>query len=145
MSTKGFTSVLIGALSEYSWAHEFKHASSTHDWLLTATCVIVSFFIFMLALKYVGAALAYVLYTRLGTLFIVLFETIVALKEDSEINLLRIFFILTPSLYTGLGTIGAVMLGVFIHREKISARKAPVISHNFKRRDAEINLEFWRI
>ena len=28
---------------------------------------------------------------------------------------------------------------------EISARKAPTISHNFKRRDAEINLEFWRI
>jgi len=46
---------------------------------------------------------------------------------------------------TGIGTIGAVMLGIFVRREKISARKAPVISHNFKRRDAEINLEFWRI
>ena len=62
----------------------------------------------MLALKYVGAVLAYVL-------------------------------------YTGIGTIGAVILGVFIHREKISARKASAISDNFKRRDAEINLEFWRI
>ena len=108
MKTKGFASVLIGAFFEYVWAYGLKHASSTHDWLLTATCVIASFFIFMLALKYVGAALAYIL-------------------------------------YTGLGTIGAVVLGVFIHREKISARKAPVISHNFKRRDAEINLEFWRI
>jgi len=46
---------------------------------------------------------------------------------------------------TGIGTIGAVILGVFVRCEKISARKAPVISHNFKRRDAEINLEFWRI
>ena len=46
---------------------------------------------------------------------------------------------------TGIGTIGAVILGVFIRREKISARKAPVISHNFKHRDAEINLKFWRI
>jgi len=62
-----------------------------------------------------------------------------------EINLLRIFFIFTPSLCTGIGTIGAVILGIFVRREKISARKAPVISHNFKRRDAEINLEFWRI
>lgn len=99
----------------------------------------------MFALKYVDAALAYVLYTGLGMLFIVLLETIVALKEGAEINLLRIFFIFTLSLCIGIGTIGAVILGVFIHREKISARKAPVISHNFKRRDAEINLEFWRI
>lgn len=52
----------------------------------------------MLALKYVGAALAYVL-------------------------------------YTGISTIGAVMLGIFVRREKISARKAPVISHNFKCRN----------
>lgn len=125
--------------------HGFKHAASAHDWLLTAICVIASFFIFMLALKYVGTALAYVLYTGIGALFIVFLETAIALKEGSEINLLRIFFIFTPSLCTGIGTIGAVILGVFIHREKISAHKAPVISHNFKRRNAEINLEFWRI
>lgn len=99
----------------------------------------------MLALKYIGAALAYVLYTGLSTLFIVLLETIVALKESAETSLLRIFFIFTLSLCTGIGTIGAVILGVFIHREKISACKASVISHNFKGRDAEINLEFWRI
>ncbi|WP_295152919.1 SMR family transporter [uncultured Campylobacter sp.] len=146
-------------------------------------------------------------------------ETIVALKEDSEINLLRIFFIFTLNLGVilikseksrstgyfsliagcfevngvvllglfakggsfarkcvltaainfalslgflslamsqiplsiayaickGIGTIGTVILGIFVRCEKISARKAPVISHNFKRRDAEINLEFWRI
>ena len=35
MNTKGFASVLIGALSEYSWAHEFKYAASTHESLLT--------------------------------------------------------------------------------------------------------------
>ena len=46
---------------------------------------------------------------------------------------------------TGIGTIGAVILSIFVRCEKISARKAPTISHNFKRRDAEINLEFWRI
>lgn len=99
----------------------------------------------MLALKYIGAVLAYVLDTGLGALFIVFLETAIAPKEDLEISPLRIFFIFTLSLCIGIGTIGAVILGVFIHREKISARKAPVISHNFKRRDAEINLEFWRI
>ena len=31
------------------------------------------------------------------------------------------------SLCTGIGTIGAVILGVFIHREKISAHKAPLL------------------
>ena len=46
---------------------------------------------------------------------------------------------------TGIGTIGAVMPGVLVRCEKFLACKAPVISHNFKRRDAEINLEFWRI
>ena len=126
MNTKGFASVLIGALFECGWAYGLKHASSTHDWLLTAACIITSFFIFMLALKYVGTALAYVLYTGLDALFIVLLETIVALKEDSEINLLRIFFIFTLSLCTGIGTIGAVVLGVFIRCEKISAHKAPL-------------------
>ena len=60
-------------------------------------------------------------------LFIVLLETIVALKEDSEINLLRIFFIFTLNLCTGIGTIGAVILGVFIRCEKISARKAHLL------------------
>ncbi|WP_366112848.1 SMR family transporter [uncultured Campylobacter sp.] len=51
----------------------------------------------------------------------------------------------TYAIYTGIGMISAVMPGVFLRCEKISARKAPTISHNFKRRDAEINLEFWRI
>lgn len=31
------------------------------------------------------------------------------------------------SLCTGIGTIGAVMLGVFIRCEKISARKTPLL------------------
>ena len=99
----------------------------------------------MLALKYIGAVLAYVLDTGLGALFIVFLETAIAPKEDLEISPLRIFFIFTLSLCTGIGTIGAVMPGVLVRCEKISARKAPTISHNFKRRDAEINLEFWRI
>lgn len=43
MNTKGFASVLIGALFECDLAHEFKRAASTHESLLTATCVIVSF------------------------------------------------------------------------------------------------------
>nr|WP_315057102.1 SMR family transporter [uncultured Campylobacter sp.] len=68
MNTKGFASVLIGALFECDLAHEFKRAASTHESLLTIIWVTASFFIFMLALKYVGAVLAYVLYTGLGTL-----------------------------------------------------------------------------
>jgi|GEM_PF-152686 len=144
MKTKGFASVLIGALFECDRAYGFKRTASTRERLFTVICAVANFLYLCLLLIH-SAALAYVLYTGLGMLFIVLLETIVALKEGSEINLLRIFFILTPSLCTGIGTIGAVILGVFIRREKISARKAPVISHNFKRRDAEINLEFWRI
>ena len=35
--------------------------------------------------------------------------------------------VLAYLLYTGIGTIGAVVLGVFIHREKISTRKAPLL------------------
>ncbi|WP_298953103.1 multidrug efflux SMR transporter [uncultured Campylobacter sp.] len=57
----------------------------------------------------------------------------------------RIPLSIAYAICTGIGTIDAVILGVFIHREKISTRKALVISYNFKRRDAEINLEFWRI
>lgn len=72
----------------------------------------------MLALKYIGAVLAYVLDTGLGALFIVFFETAIALKEDLEISLLRIFFIFTLSLCTGIGTIGAVILGVLVRCEK---------------------------
>ena len=52
MKTKGFASAIIVSLFECGWAYGFKHAASTHDWLLTATCVIASFFIFMFALKY---------------------------------------------------------------------------------------------
>ena len=63
MNTKGFASILIGALFEYGWAHGFKRAASAHERLLTIIWVTASFFIFMLALKYIGAVLAYVLYT----------------------------------------------------------------------------------
>nr|WP_314381748.1 SMR family transporter [uncultured Campylobacter sp.] len=60
--------IIIGALFECDRSHEFKRASSAHERLLTIIWVTASFFIFMLALKYVGAALAYVLYKGLGTL-----------------------------------------------------------------------------
>lgn len=80
----------------------------------------------MLALIH-SAALAYVLDTGLGALFIVFLETAIALKEDLEISLLRIFFIFTLSLCTGIDTIGAVILGIFARREKISAHKAPLL------------------
>ena len=55
--------ILIGALFECGWAYGFKHAASTHESLLTATRVIASFFIFMLAFKYI-ARRSYTSYTR---------------------------------------------------------------------------------
>ena len=79
----------------------------------------------MLALKYIGAVLAYVLDTGLGALFIVFLETAIAPKEDLEISPLRIFFIFTLSLCTGIGTIGAVMPGVLVRCEKFLRAKRP--------------------
>ena len=51
MNTKGFASVLIGALFECDLAHEFKRAAGAHERLFTVICVIASFFIFMLCFK----------------------------------------------------------------------------------------------
>ncbi len=68
MNTKGFASVLIGALFECDLAHEFKRAASTHESLLTVISVIASFFIFMLAFKYI-ARHSHTPYTRVSARF----------------------------------------------------------------------------
>jgi len=44
MKTKGFASAIIVALFECDRTHGFKHVASAHNRLLTATCVIASFF-----------------------------------------------------------------------------------------------------
>ena len=71
-------------------AYGLKRAAGAHERLFTVICVIANFFIFMLAFKYI-ARHSHMFYTGLGMLFIVFFEMIVALEEDSEVSLLRIF------------------------------------------------------
>ena len=75
-----------------------KRAAGVHERLFTVICAVGSFFMFMLAFKYI-ARYSHTSYTTgLGVLFIVFLETAIAPKEDLEISPLRIFFIFTLSL-----------------------------------------------
>jgi len=95
MNSKGLVYIIIGAMLEGTWAYGLKHSESVLGWALTIGCVIASFIIFTQAFKYVGASMAYVLYTGLGTLFVVLAEMVSTLMNGGSIDLVRVFFIAT--------------------------------------------------
>lgn len=103
MSSKGLMYILVGAILEGGWAYGLKHASGLVEWGLTIFCIVASFFVFTKAFKYVGASIAYVLYTGLGTLFVVLTEMATTLYSGGEIDYLRIVFVAT--LMAGVMTI----------------------------------------
>ena len=95
MSNKGFLYVMIGALAECGWAYGLKHASGGLENLATAGLVCVSFFMFMLAVKYLPTSVAYTLVVGFGAFFIVIAEIVSEYVSGSEINLMRVFFIAT--------------------------------------------------
>ena len=102
MNTKGLLLIIIGALFECAWAYGLKHAEGTVEIFLTVVCVVASFGIIMLSFNYVGASIAYVVYTGLGTLFVVLIEMADTLSHGGQPELLRIVFVVTLM----LGVIG---------------------------------------
>ncbi|EGT5659410.1 chaperonin [Cronobacter dublinensis subsp. dublinensis] len=102
MNTKGLILIIIGAMFECAWAYGLKHAAGTFEIFITVVCVVASFGIFMLSFKYVSASIAYVVYTGLGTLFIVLVEMVDTLSHGGHIEALRIVFVATLM----LGVIG---------------------------------------
>lgn len=102
MNTKGLVLIIIGALFECAWAYGLKYAAGTLEIFITVVSVVASFGIFMLSFKYVGASIAYVVYTGLGTLFVVLVEMADTLSHGGQIEVLRIVFVLTLM----LGVIG---------------------------------------
>lgn len=61
MKTKGFASVLIGALFECDRTYRFKRTASTRERLFTVICAVANFLYLCLLLIH-SAALAYVLY-----------------------------------------------------------------------------------
>lgn len=95
MNIKGLILIIIGALFECGWAYGLKHAVGPFELTLTIICVVVSFGVFMLAFKYVGPSIAYVVYTGLGTLFVVLIEMADAFSHGDEVSVLRIVFVVT--------------------------------------------------
>ena len=95
MSNKGFLYVMIGALAECGWGYGLKHASGGLENLATAGLVCVSFFMFMLAFKYLPTSVAYTLFVGFGAFFIVIAEIVSEYASGSEINLMRVFFITT--------------------------------------------------
>lgn len=66
MNTRGLILIIIGAMFECAWAFGLKHAQGPFEIFLTVVCVVASFGIFMLSFKYVGASIAYVVYTGLA-------------------------------------------------------------------------------
>ncbi|EOX8978074.1 DMT family transporter [Enterobacter hormaechei] len=102
MNTRGLILIIIGAMFECAWAFGLKHAQSPFEIFLTVVCVVASFGIFMLSFKYVGASIAYVVYTGLGTLFVVLVEMADTLSHGGQPEILRIVFVFTLM----LGVIG---------------------------------------
>jgi len=102
MNTKGLILIIIGAIFECAWAFGLKHAEGAFEIFITIVCVVASFGIFMLSFNYVGASIAYVVYTGLGTLFVVLVEMADTLSHGSQIEILRIVFVITLM----LGVIG---------------------------------------
>lgn len=95
MNTRGLILIIIGAMFECAWAFGLKHAQGPFEIFLTVVCVVASFGIFMLSFKYVGASIAYVVYTGLGTLFVVLVEMADTLSHGGQPEILRIVFVVT--------------------------------------------------
>ncbi|HCL5272061.1 TPA: chaperonin [Salmonella enterica] len=102
MNTKGLALIVIGALFECAWAYGLKHAEGAFELFMTLFCVVASFGIFMLAFRYVGPSIAYVVYTGLGTLFVVLIEMANTISHGGGIDVFRIVFVVTLM----LGVIG---------------------------------------
>ncbi|CDI12776.1 Small multidrug resistance protein (modular protein) [Klebsiella pneumoniae subsp. pneumoniae T69] len=102
MNTRGLILIIIGAMFECAWAFGLKHAQGPFEIFLTVVCVVASFGIFMLSFKYVGASIAYVVYTGLGTLFVVLVEMADTVSHGGQPEILRIVFVVTLM----LGVIG---------------------------------------
>jgi len=95
MNSKGLIYIIIGALLEGGWAYGLKHSTHLLEWGLTIAGMVISFAIFSKAVKYVGASLAYVLYTGLGTLFVVLADVGSTFINGGAVNFVQLFFIAT--------------------------------------------------
>ena len=95
MNSKGLIYIIIGAILEGGWAYGLKHATGLGEWALTIFCIVASFMVFTQALKSVGTGIAYVLYTGLGTLFVVLAEMATTVANGGSIDFVRLFFIIT--------------------------------------------------
>lgn len=89
--TKGLIIVIIGAIFECSWAYYLKYAASAFDFCVLCFSVIVSFFAFIYAFKFLPTSIAYSVYVGLGAFFIVLAEMI----KENDFNAVKIFLILT--------------------------------------------------
>lgn len=102
MQTKGFLSVLGGAVAECGWAYGLKHAQNAVGLALTAALVCVSFISFIKALKYIPVSVAYTVFVGLGSFFIVIVESVSEYSSSGQVpDPLRLFFIAT--LVAGMG------------------------------------------
>ena len=95
MSGKGFLFIIIGAIFECIWVFGLKYAQSSIEWAVSIGAMILSFTFLTRSLKHSDLSLAYVVFTGLGTLFVVLSEMAYQMSSGGTISLLRIFFIIT--------------------------------------------------
>ncbi|ABR74986.1 chaperonin [Actinobacillus succinogenes] len=95
MNSKGLTYIIIGASLECAWAYGLKHAADGLEWAVTIFCIVASFWVFTKAFKYMGASIAYVLYTGLGTLFVVLLDMVTTVQAGGAIDFVKLFFVVT--------------------------------------------------
>lgn len=100
MNNQGLVYIIIGAIFEAFWAYGLKHADSPWLWVMTITSIILSFYLFTLSLKHITTSIAYVVYTGLGTLFIVVSDMATTLLQGGSLHYLRIVFVF--SLMTGV-------------------------------------------
>ena len=95
MNSKGLILIICGALSECVWAYGLKHSTNGIEWAGTLFFIVASFLLFTRSLKFIDTSIAYVLFTGLGSLFVVLLEMANLLTHGGQIDFLRIFFVAT--------------------------------------------------
>lgn len=95
MSNKGIGFIVFGAIAECGWAYGLKHANSYTEYGITIFLIFCSFYSFMQAFKYLPVSIAYTLFVGLGAFFIIIVEMITDYIYNSEVNLARLFFMIT--------------------------------------------------
>jgi len=83
--------VILAGIIEVSWATGLKHSSSSIEWFITISLLVLSFYVLIQATKNVPVATAYAVFTGIGTAGTTLVEMIFF---GEAFSLMKIGFIL---------------------------------------------------